>query len=482
MKMPTFLLCCVLHFARAARLLADGLDDLKKAAVRGDATAQHNLGIMYDNGKIVARDAAKAVEWYEKAALQGVSQSQTNLGIMYAKGDGVPRDAAKAVEWWQKAAAQGHANGQYNLGVMYAKGDGVPRDAVKAVELYQKSAAQGHAGAQLNLGTMYYKGSGIPRDAAKAAEWWQKPAKQGDADAQTNLGFCYANGEGVPKDIIRGVAWLSLAAVQEHDGAKKMRDELEELITPEQKAQVQNLLGTMYAEGLGVPKDAIKAFEWYHKAANQGDAEAQFYLGLMYATGRGVTKNEIRAYAWFNISAARNYRDAAVRRDALEKAMTAEQRAAAQNHLGEMYAIGIGVPKDATKAVEWYLKAAAQGDTEAQYTLGLMYETGGMNTRSRVPKDEAKAAEWYRKAAEGIMKAAEQGDATAQFKLGMMYGRGNGVQKNLVRAYAWMNIAAMQGNIGARGGQRDFEREMTAEQIAQAKKLSLELFAKMPKK
>jgi uncharacterized protein len=41
-----------------------------------------------------------------------------------------------------------------------------------------------------------------------------------------------------------------------------------------------------------------------------------------------------------------------------------------------MYRIGDGVPKNATKAAEWFKKAAAQGDADAQFNLGVMYNTG----------------------------------------------------------------------------------------------------------
>jgi TPR repeat protein len=41
-----------------------------------------------------------------------------------------------------------------------------------------------------------------------------------------------------------------------------------------------------------------------------------------------------------------------------------------------MYRSGQGVPQDYTEAAKWYRKAAEQGDTEAQYNLGLAYTKG----------------------------------------------------------------------------------------------------------
>ena len=126
-------------------------DKQLKAAAQGDAAAQYNLGVMYDNGEGVAEDDIKAVAWYQKAADQGYAGAQTNLGWMYVKGKGVTKDAVKAVAWYQKAAAQGDADAQLNLGWMYEKGKGVTKDTVKAVAWYQKAAAQGDTDALQRL-------------------------------------------------------------------------------------------------------------------------------------------------------------------------------------------------------------------------------------------------------------------------------------------------------------------------------------------
>ncbi|MBA4143875.1 MAG: sel1 repeat family protein [Nitrosospira sp.] len=61
---------------------------------------------MYDNGKGVPKDVAKAVHWYQKAAEQGHARAQIILAVMYTKGERVPKDAVKAMEWYQKAAEQ----------------------------------------------------------------------------------------------------------------------------------------------------------------------------------------------------------------------------------------------------------------------------------------------------------------------------------------------------------------------------------------
>ena len=55
----------------------------------------------------------------------------------------------------------------------------------------------------------------------------------------------------------------------------------------------------MYSKGTGVRQDYKKAFEWFTKAANQGDADAQYNLGAMYINGQGVRQDNSISKEWF---------------------------------------------------------------------------------------------------------------------------------------------------------------------------------------
>ena len=75
-----------------------------KAAEQGDASAQYNLGLMYDTGKGVAQDCQRR-EWYLKAAEQGHACAIQSW-FMYDNGEGVA-ELCKRQEWYLKAAEQG---------------------------------------------------------------------------------------------------------------------------------------------------------------------------------------------------------------------------------------------------------------------------------------------------------------------------------------------------------------------------------------
>ena len=126
------------------------LKEWRPLAEHGDADAQFNLGMMYDNGQGVPQDNAEAMRWFRLAAKQGVALAQYYLGRMYAYGQGVPQDHAEAVRWYRLAAEQGDADAQSNLGVMYGFGQGVPQDYVTAHMWFNSAAADGVSGAADN--------------------------------------------------------------------------------------------------------------------------------------------------------------------------------------------------------------------------------------------------------------------------------------------------------------------------------------------
>lgn len=104
----------------------------------------------------------------------------------------------------------------------------------------------------------------------------------------------------------------------------------------------------------------------------------------------------------------------------------------AQFQLARSYAEGDGVERDRNEAMKWLRKAAAQGHTEAQYSLalGLLF---GPQPRVR------EASEWIRTLAQNEYKPAYR-------VLGWMYTTGTGLNKNVKDAVLW---SAKGTNFGA---------------------------------
>ncbi|MGC2125723.1 MAG: serine/threonine-protein kinase, partial [Xanthobacteraceae bacterium] len=187
-------------------------------------------------------------------------------------------------------------------------------------------------------------------------------------------------------------------------------------------------------------------------AANRGDAAAQNALGIKYAAGEdGLPRDDTKAVEWYQNAARQGF-------------------AKAETNLGDMYLYGRGgLPNDPVQAVSWYLKAADQGFPDAQYRLGYMYEKG-----IGADQDLPRAVQLYRSAASagypdaenllGILlatggdgvprddaeavvwyrKAADHGLAKGQKNLGDMYFFGRGVDKDYQKAIDWYTKAADQ--------------------------------------
>ena len=100
-------------------------------------------------------------------------------------------------------------------------------------------------------------------------------------------------------------------------------------------------------------------------------------------------------------------------------------------------ATGLCLGRDYVKAVEWYEKAANQGNADAQHTLGLLYYLG-----ESVGRDYVQAAQWYE-------KAASQGNADAQYNLGMMYYHGEGVIHDREKSCGLWKMSAEQNDESA---------------------------------
>lgn len=87
------------------------------------------------------------------------------------------------------------------------------------------------------IGTMWHKGQGTDQDYRKAQQYYLSAAELGDPDAQNNLGLLYRDGLGTSRDPVMAYSWFTLAASDGHSIARRNREDLGFLITPEEKRQ-----------------------------------------------------------------------------------------------------------------------------------------------------------------------------------------------------------------------------------------------------
>jgi len=149
----------------------------------------------------------------------------------------------------------------------------------------------------------------------------------------------------------------------------------------------------------------------------------------------------------------------------------AEQgNAEAQYKVGEMYEMGKGAKKDLKKAHEWFEKSAKQGHKKASYKiLYIEIDNNGLNdfTKSQLGN---------------IRKEAASGNADAQYFLGKMYAAGVGVPKSLTNALTWLNKATFNGVSEAEHEAIAVEEELDRIRDREAKRRASALAASKKKK
>lgn len=343
---------------------------LMRAAADGNNIAKARLGNYYYYGKGGFYDYNKALLWYTDPANEGMAIAQHQIGTIYGMGRGVEKDAKKALYWYKKAADQGLNFAQYNLATLYANGEGTEINLNLARYWYEQAAVQGNSNAQVALAKMYYNGKDVQKDYETALNWLFKAADLNDSEAQFLISFMYSEGTGVSLDMERSFYWCKLAAENDHIDAQL---ELSEKyiggkgVAPNNELALywltkaanagdviaQNNLGTHYYYGDIVKQDYEQAIYWHKMAAEQGNAEAMCNYALYYYYGEGVLKDYDIAFALLSESANQGY-------------------ALAQYHLGESYAMGRGTMINEQKAIEWYQKAAIQGEERAIEAINLI--------------------------------------------------------------------------------------------------------------
>ena len=310
---------------------------------RLDKHDQYKLGLRHYEGEGVTKSITKAIKWLEKSAKQGYAPAQSFLGWCYHSSDESVQNIEKALYWYHEAAKQGDCDAQYNLGEFYLEDKYVPKNLNEAKKWFEKAAKQGDCEAQYKLAQCYDE-TGTIEGEEIALQWYQKAALNGHIESMHELAECYYYGKR-PQEAIK---WYLMAARKGY-------------------ANAQYALAQCYENGEGTFKDMNKAFEWYKKAAMEGDhRESMYELAECYYYGRGIKQSLQEAIKWYCNAAKLNHIDA-------------------QYELAQCYEYGDGTSKDIKMALKWYRKAAKGGHEQAKKDLlklsaNTLYQAAGLHT------------------------------------------------------------------------------------------------------
>jgi uncharacterized protein len=126
-------------------------------------------------------------------------------------------------------------------------------------------------------------------------------------------------------------------------------------------------------------------------------------------------------------------------------------------NLGQAYRLGRGVALNLGAAQTWLERAARNGHVDAQTTLGLLLFDGG---------DTVAGLRW-------LQAAADQGEPRASLVIGTALFNGDGVERDPVRAYAYVSRAAAEGLAPAKTTLAEMDRILPLAQRQQGVKMAL---------
>lgn len=263
---------------------------------------------------------------------------------------GMIQDKKGAFRLYLEAAGKGYARAYYRMGMQFEQSN----EPMKAIENYQKGVAAGDAASNYRLGMAHLRGQlGQQLDFARAIQLLRASAQDADENAPQGayvLGMLQARQ--LPQVQINEVI-LSADQQAARDNIAKSA------YLGFAKAQVK--MGTAYELcDLGCEFNPALSLHYNALAARQGDADAEMAISKWFLCGHegeeGFKKNDELAYAY-------------AYRAAQSGLPTAEFA------LGYFYEIGLHVSSNTDKALEWYEKAAAKGNTDAQNRIEGLHKS-----------------------------------------------------------------------------------------------------------
>lgn len=230
-----------------------------------------------------------------------------------------------------------------------------------------------------------------------------RDAERGSDSAQLRLGMDYLYGDaGKPINAKLAAYWLELAGEQNNSAAQQM-------------------LGDLYASGLGVARNLVLSAEWRKKAASRGSTDAQLSLGKMYLSGEGVEKSQEQAERWFKRAARKGNIEAQDLLIAMYHSRT--------SHLLESRADELEENLLADSAQESYRSSFAF----LQFVENIVHEFIQVFHHSSV----------------SVKNQAQAGAAQSQYRLATQHESGFGAQRDYGKALYWFQRAAENGNVDA---------------------------------
>ena len=357
----------------------------------------------------------------------------------------------KAVQLLEGAARVNNSDAIYLLAEMNFYGNYTyPRNYKEAFRRYHEfSSLTGNSSAQHMVGFFYATGiaGAVERDQAKALMYHTFAAMGGNTRSEMTTAFRHHTGIGTPRNCNEAVLYYKKVADKAIAYSRSGPPGGMALQRDSYKLADED--GGVYGEGASVVSSGIHAnkagpnsdahadfddvLEYLDLMSRKGDLKATFSLGRLHYEGSRTMKRNLRTARAYFMIVARTYwaKDGTIISD--DANVTGRIAAKAAGYLGRMFLRGEGMGQSFEKALTWFRRGVANGDSLCQYELGLMYLHG-----YGVRKDAVTAADYFR-------EASNQDFASAQVNLGQLYLDQGDVQAGI----RYFELAARHGHIEA---------------------------------
>ncbi|KAL9131940.1 MAG: hypothetical protein Q9217_000220 [Psora testacea] len=308
----------------------------------------------------------------------------------------------------------------------------------EALKITKKLSANNYPEADFYYADCFSRGAlGLQSDIKEAFTLYQKAAKANHAQAAYRVAVCCEIGQeeggGTKRDAVKAMQWYKRAATL-GDVAAMYK------------------MGVIQLKGLlGQPKDSGAAVTWLKRAAERADMEnphALHELALLHETStsiEGVRKDEAQSLQLFTRAANLGYKFS-------------------QYRLGCAYEYGLlGCPVDPRQSIAWYSKAAVQEEHQSELALSGWYLTGWEGV---LQQSDTEAYLWAR-------KAAQAGLAKAEYAMGYFTEVGIGAPANLEDAKRWYWRSASQNFSKARDRLEDLRKGGAVKQKARVSRSNM---------
>ena len=164
------------------------------------------------------QDFKNAIPLIRQAAEKGNAEAQYNLGVSYQQGIEVHASDSLANVWFLKSARQGWKDGQYKVAYSYATGRGWTKDDKQAFFWSVKCAEQKDPECIFNVVNCYLEGRGTDKNLDSMLAWATRLALLNNPEnlqlsgqitsARANLAKMFRDGDNVKKDLVKSYTWF----------------------------------------------------------------------------------------------------------------------------------------------------------------------------------------------------------------------------------------------------------------------------------